>query len=318
VSPLADVRAGARGISPGTSVECEPIGPAFGGLLVRHRKLMAMALGAAVAGSLFWPSQAEAQRRRAGVRRVPIRTSLFVGVGVAPYYYRPYFYRPWFYDPWLPYGYPYVYQPYGYYGRGYDTASLRLQVEPKETEVFIDGYWAGTVDDFDGFFQRLHLEPGEHEVELYLQGHRSFRQKVYVQPNGTFRIRHTMLPLGPGETPDPRPVATAPPQARDRYDAFGRPEPRDRRERPEPAERGGTPERGSFGTLAIRVQPGDADVLIDGEPWEAPETSARLVIELPEGEHRIEVRKDGFATYTSAVRIRRGETSALNVSLTRE
>lgn len=45
-------------------------------------------------------------------------------------------------------------------------SSLRLQVSPKETEVFVDGYYAGTVDDFDGMFQRLHLERGEHEVAL--------------------------------------------------------------------------------------------------------------------------------------------------------
>ena len=278
-----------------------------------QRKLMAIALGAVLAGSVLSPAEAQAQRRRVVVRRAPVRTSVFVGVGVAPYYYRPYFYRPWFYDPWLPFGYPYgFYQPYGYYGRGYDSASLRLQVEPKETEVFIDGYWAGTVDDFDGFFQRLHLEPGEHEVELYLQGHRSVRQKVYLQPNATFRIRHTMAPLAPGETPDPRPTTPARPQPRDRYDAFGRPE---RGERREPPDR---PERGAFGTLAIRVQPGDAEVLIDGESWEGPNTSERLVIDLPEGEHRVEVRKEGFANYTSTVRIRSGETRALNVSLTRD
>ena len=28
-----------------------------------------------------------------------------------------------------------------------DESSLRLQVTPRETEVFVDGYFAGTVDD---------------------------------------------------------------------------------------------------------------------------------------------------------------------------
>ena len=291
---------------------------------------MAIALGAVLAGSMLWPGEAQAQRRRV-VRRAPVRTSVFVGVGVSPYYYRPYYYRPWFYDPWLPYGYPYAwYQPHGYYGRGYDTASLRLQVEPKETEVFIDGYWAGRVDDFDGFFQRLHLDPGDHDIELYLQGHRSVRQKVYLQPNATFRIRHTMAPLGPGDTPDPRPVAAERPQPRDSYDAFGRPQPgerreprdpsdpRDPRDPREPRDPRDSSEQGGFGALAIRVQPGDAQILIDGEEWEGADRDERLVVELPEGEHRVEVRKDGFAIYTSSVRVRRGETRTLNVSLVRE
>ncbi len=39
-------------------------------------------------------------------------------------------------------------------------------------------------------------------------------------------------------------------------------------------------------------------------------------IELTEGPHRIEVRKDGFQTYATTVRVRRGEAIRLNVSLT--
>lgn len=271
------------------------------------RTLVAVAFAAIVIGSMLWPADAEAQRRRI-VRRVPARTSIVVGV-------RPFYYRPWFYDPWYasPYGF---YQPYPYYGRAYaDASSLRLQVQPKETEVFIDGYWAGTVDDFDGFFQRLRLEPGEHEIELYLDGHRGMRQKIYVQPGATFRIRHTMAPLAAGETPDPRPSAPAgPPPPRDRYDARGRPE-RERTERADPPIRG---ERGSFGTLAVRVQPEGAEVLIDGESWTGPGAAEGLIVELPEGEHRVEVREDGFTTYASTVRVRPGETTTLNVSLARE
>ena len=274
---------------------------------------------------MLWPAEAYAQRRRVIVRRAPVRSSVFVGVGFSPYYYRPY------YDPWFfPYGYPYGWYPPYSYGYGYaygGYSSLRVQVEPKETEVFIDGYWAGTVDDFDGFFQRMHLEPGEHEIELYLQGHRTERQKIYLQPNATFRIRHEMVALGPGETPEPRPVPPAGSQPRGRYDALGRPErerqePRER-ERPEPRERERPerpepPERESFGTLAIRVQPGEAEVIVDGETWEGADASNRLVIQLPDGEHRIEVRRSGFSSYSSTVRIRRGETTTLNVSLARE
>jgi hypothetical protein len=278
---------------------------------------MACALGALFAGTMLWPAEAHAQPRRVVVRRAPIRTSVFVGVG----YYRPYYwYRPWFYDPWYPHGYYGWYQPYGYYG-GYDmSSSLRLQVEPKETEVFIDGYWAGTVDEFDGFFQRLHLEPGEHELQLYLEGHRSIRQKIYLQPSATFRVRHTMAPLAAGDTPDPRPTPAAGSQP-GRYDAFGRRqrgEPPAPREAPEPSARSERAARGAFGTLAVRVQPRDAEIVIDGESWDAPESSERLVVELPEGEHRIEVRKEGFAAYASTVGVRRGETTTINVSLARE
>jgi hypothetical protein len=180
------------------------------------------------------------------------------------------------------------------------SASLRLQVEPKETEVFIDGYWAGTVDDFDGFFQRLHLEPGDHEVELFLEGYRTYRQKIYLQPHSTFRVRHEMQPLAPGDTADPRPAP------RERTERYERPE------RPERAER---PER--YGTLALRVQPADAGIFVDGERWESPGSGGRLEIELTAGNHRLEIRKDGFATYERIVRVQPGDTTAINVSLAR-
>jgi hypothetical protein len=261
---------------------------------------------ALIGAALLWPTEAQAQRRRV-VHSGGGRSVVVVG---------GFFYRPWFYDPWYGWGYPYGWYPppYTYGGRYGADASLRLQVEPKETEVFIDGYYAGTVDDFDGFFQRLHLEPGEHDVQLYLAGHRTVRQKVYLQPTGTFRVKHTMEPLAAGETPDPRPnPPAAPPPQRDRYDAFGRRDPSGQPERPAASSRDS-----QFGALAIRVQPQQAEILVDGERWDGPDRSDRLVIQLAEGEHRIEVRREGFTTYSSTVQVHRGETTTLNVSLVRE
>jgi hypothetical protein len=72
----------------------------------------------------------------------------------------------------------------------------------------------------------------------------------------------------------------------------------------------------SFGMISMKVQPGDAEVLIDGEAWNSPATS-RLVIQLAPGRHRVIVRKTGFDTYTEEVLIRVGATMTLNVSLLR-
>jgi PEGA domain len=200
-------------------------------------------------------------------------------------------------------------------------ASIRMQVEPPQTEVFVDGYYAGTIDDFDGFFQRLRTEPGEHELELYLEGHRSVRQKIFLQPGATFRVRHTMVALQAGEAPDPRPVPLVPPPPGP-YDAFGRPPSGVPTPPPLPPRSATAPSSptpaSEFGTLAVRVQPDGAEVLVDGERWEVPSAAERLVIQLPIGEHRVDVRRSGFAPYTSTIVIRAGETSTLNVSLTRE
>jgi hypothetical protein len=116
--------------------------------------------------------------------------------------------------------------------------------------VFIDGYYAGTVDDFDGFFQRLNIGPGEHDLELYLAGHRSAQQKVYLQPGRTFRVRHTMEALRQGDPEPVRPAAAAPTPAPPQPATApqGRPSPP---ARPEPP-RSGAPIT-DYGTLSLRV-----------------------------------------------------------------
>jgi len=297
-----------------------------------------------IAALLVLPAVADAQARRgvarvSGVPRV-IRSRPAVRVGI--YYGPSIYYRPWYasrvgwYDPF--YSYPPYYSqwyppPYygggyygqGYYGRGYYdlSSSLRLQVSPKEAEVFIDGYYAGTVDNFDGVFQRLHLEPGEHDLELFLPGHRSLTQKIYLQPVSTFRVRHTMEPLGAGEAEPLRPVGTPPPSAGappqggpvgpERPPARGpqRPAPPRARERAPNVE-------SDFGSVALRVQPGDATITIDGERWDGAQGEERLVVQLASGTHNVEIRKDGYRTYITDITVRRGETTPLNVSLTRQ
>ena len=72
------------------------------------------------------------------------------------------------------------------------------------------------------------------------------------------------------------------------------------------------------GTMAIRVQPAGAAILIDGEEWEGPGDNEQLVVQVAPGPHRIEVRRDGYRGYRADVDVRAGETSPLNVSLSRE
>ena len=204
-----------------------------------------------------------------------------------------------------PYGYAYGYPAYAYgypYAYPYDlSSSLRLQVTPRETEVYIDGYPAGTVDNFDGTFQRLRVGPGNHTVELYLPGHRVFERKVLLQPSNTLNVHHTMEPLASGEAEPSRPVAPPPP--------------------PRGSSSAGADRRsvspGQFGSLVLRVQPGGAQVMIDGETWESGD-SDRLIVELGSGVHTIEIRKDGFRTYITDVTIRPNETTPLNVAMNRQ
>ncbi len=206
-------------------------------------------------------------------------------------------------------------------------------MKPKEAEVFVDGFYAGIVDDFDGTFQRLNVPPGEHEIELWLEGYRTVRQKVYLTRDNTFKVKYQMEHLPAGEAQEPKPQPLAPPPGRgcsrssSRWDADRRRiECRRRRRRSSrsrcrsdprggiEAQRGGRATRG-FGTLAVKVQPGDAEISIDGEAWRGPGGQDRLTVEVPEGSHTVEIRKSGYRTYVTQVDVRRGQTTPLNVSL---
>jgi len=100
------------------------------------------------------------------------------GLGLGGYY--------GYYDPWGWYA-PYSPPAYGY-GGGYDGA-LRLKVKPRQAEVLVDGYFAGTVDDYDGVFQRLHLEPGPHRIEVHLDGYEPLTFEVRIQPDRTITYK---------------------------------------------------------------------------------------------------------------------------------
>lgn len=273
-----------------------------------RKRLPILAIVVIAAAAALWPADAAAQRRIV-VRRGSVRPVVIV----RPRYSYPVFgfgfgYRS-YYDPFF---WDYQYRPYPPYMRyGYEPGSdLRIQVTPRDAEVYLDGYLVGTVDDFDGMLQRLRVPYGEHDVEIYREGYRPVRQKMLFRPGETYRIKQGMEPVATGEQTQPRPVPSERPREQ-------RPDPRGRVSA-RPGERApDRPDRNDddFGSLAIRVQPADAVVTIDGERWDRPEGDARLLVELSEGTHRIEVRKDGYKPYVSTVRVRRGDTVTVNVSL---
>ncbi|MBU21609.1 MAG: hypothetical protein CL476_00650 [Acidobacteria bacterium] len=261
----------------------------------------------------------EAQRRRAGPRIGPRGGRTTVRV-VRPIY-RPYY----------GFGYQYGAYPYGYYSPSYyypaydPTTAVRIQVKPEATEVYVDGYFAGVVDDFDGFFQRLRLPPGEYEIALRLDGHRAVSEWLRLTHGSTVKVRHVMVPLEPGESqpPPPEPVEPIDPTA---YGTAQLPEAGDPRVSTDPrlapaapAPRTSRPLRAesTFGAIAVRAQPSDAEVLIDGERWQGPTGSERLTVEVGAGVHVVEVHKPGYEPYMAEIEVLPGETLNLNVSLPR-
>ncbi len=283
------------------------------GVVTPRKRLFVLAPICLTAVVVLWPAEVSAQHRV--YRRPYPHSSVFVGVGFGyPAFGYPYYSPFWGYGFGMGYGFgyqygPYPYPPYGYGYGYYSGAELRTQVTPRQAEVYVDGYLTGTVDDFDGMFQRLRVPLGEHEITIYREGFRTIHQKMLFRPFESYNLRETMQPLAPGDAAEPRPTPS------ERAPESQVPPPRRRGSMPAPADRNDERNADRYGAVAVRVQPADADVFIDGERWDTPAGQNRLLVELSEGTHRVEIRKAGFKTYTSSVTIRSGETVTLNVSL---
>jgi hypothetical protein len=135
---------------------------------------------------------------------------------------------------------------------------------------------------------------------------------VYVGPGSTIKLHETLLPLPPGEMSDrPAAMPQPPPPPEGTYLP-----PRTPPAVPLPPA-GSAPPETALGTLALRVQPANADVRVDGERWVSSD-SGRFTIQLPGGPHRVEVTAAGFRPYASDIEIADGQTVTLNVSLVRD
>jgi hypothetical protein len=106
------------------------------------------------------------------------------------------------------YGYPYYAYPYGgypyagytYAAPGYVTSGgpgpayggVRIQGAPHDAQVYADGYFVGTVDDFDGSTQQLSLQSGVHKIEIRVGGQPPVEFDVNIQPGQTITYRAGM------------------------------------------------------------------------------------------------------------------------------
>jgi hypothetical protein len=182
----------------------------------------------------------------------------------------------------------------------------------------VDGSYAGTADEFDGLFQRLHVAPGRHEIALKLEGYRTHRMRVYVPYDGTLKLHHDMIE-GSGED-------AVEDLAGDRYADEGSvrmredergwrgedPSGSDDARREAPYERARREEE--WATLRLQVHPEGASIYVDGAFRGTGASLGRL--ELPAGSHRIEILHPGLRTFERDVTLDAGESQELEVELT--
>ncbi len=210
------------------------------------------------------------------------------------FYYHPYFgfyYGP-YYGPFYPHPGPSFGPP------RFGESALRTRVTPAETHIYVNGYYAGRADDFDGFFQRLYVPAGQHTIDLYLEGYRTVRHNLYLASGDTREITEHMVRLAPGEPPHGPPAPRSVPKA---WTVL-------------PESVGDRP-ASPFGMLAVWIDPADAQVVVDGELWQGTVGRTEHVIHLPAGWHQLEIRKDGFQTFRTGIELSEGGTMRLNVRL---
>ena len=93
-----------------------------------------------------------------------------------------------------------AYGPYGYGTYLSNDGNIRIEIDPKflrdEAQVYVNEAHVGDVDDFDGFFQRLTLLPGEYNIEVRLDGYQTLNTRVVVRRGDTYKIRESLKPIG--------------------------------------------------------------------------------------------------------------------------
>jgi hypothetical protein len=127
-------------------------------------------------------------------------------------YYRPYVFRPRFsigfgiYSGYpVPYTYSYPY-PVEVYGSGAPRSEVvitpgttayggvALEITPADADVWVDGEYAGKVQDFDGTTQPLTLTPGTHRVEVQAPGYEPMTVDVGIQAGQVIPYRGDLRP----------------------------------------------------------------------------------------------------------------------------
>ena len=206
----------------------------------------------------------------------------------SPYYY-PYFaYAAW---PWGWYGgWPYRSVPYKIDPNA--PGAVETDVSPKKAVIHVDGEYVGQARDYNGRFNLLWLDSGEHVIEFSKDGYKTLRRYIDVQAGMHARVAERMEK---GEGLDPR--STERPEAPALDTRAAPPPPAS----PSPAQA----PQGSLrrGLLRLEIGPSDAAVYLDGEFLARASELSRLhgAIPVARGPHRIEVVRPGFESRTVEV-----------------
>jgi len=226
------------------------------------------------------------------------------------------------YYPYWSWGYPYYGYGYGYYPPvvyastpGYGMGALDLNVQPKQTEVFVNGQYVGLVKQYDGFPGYLWLESGLYQVAFYRPGYETVFREFEIF---TGMVLDVAIEMVPGE-------AVLPQRAEERpavQGASGR-DPRvmtvpSEQAPPVPYERSRgesrSPAQAASTHVDLSVEPEEASVYLDGRfVGTGRELADGLTVAA--GQHVMEVVLPGYEQETVRFEAQPGLDSAVDVRL---
>jgi hypothetical protein len=253
------------------------------------------------------------------------------------------------YWPYDPYHYNYPYDRYdrgrGYYDRD-EVGALDLDISPGRTQVFLDGQYLGTVDQYDGFPTYLWLEKGTYDIAFYLDGYKTLARQVSVYPGAVIDMEDR---LEPGESVRPEDLVTKSHDRRDerlrheedRRERIGRGDrPNDdddadwrdrvRRGREDRRDRGEEIEikdededgddngrRSEQGRVRLEVEPDDASIYLDGKFIGTGHDLANLRrgLLVEPGKHSVSVVRPGRESEEREFEVEPGEELELEIEL---
>lgn len=268
------------------------------------------------------------------------------------YYWGPYFgwglWGGWWGDDY--YGY-YGYNQPRYYRDRYDrertAGALDIDVSPGKTEVWIDGRYTGTADDFDGFPQYLWLDKGVYDLALYREGYRTIARQITIYGGTVISIDDRMQR---GESVKPQDLVTKTHERRDervrseeerreeiarrdrdgrddmedwrdrarrRMEERGRYEQNDRDEDRDSERRDSEGNDGGSGHLRVEILPADSSVYLDGRFVGTGVDLERIRqgLRVEPGEHRIAVVRPGHKSEEQEFTVSPGQEVELEIEL---
>jgi len=73
------------------------------------------------------------------------------------------------------------------------TGELKIAATPARAVVFVDGQYAGHVDEFDGVGKAMLLTPGQHRLRIALPGYLPFDTMVDLRPQQKLKIQTDLV-----------------------------------------------------------------------------------------------------------------------------